>query len=72
VDQLAGLGVGELGVRRPGLLPGLDRVADERVDRLGERGRGLVRRDVEQADPLRYAGPLGLIGLLLPADRADA
>ena len=52
VDQLAGLAVGELRVRGPGLLPRVDRVADERVDRLGERGRGLVGRHVEQTHPL--------------------
>ena len=38
-----------------------------RIDRLGERGRGLAGRHVEQTHPL--AVPLGL---LLPTDRANA
>ena len=55
------------GCAGPGLLPLIDRVADDRIDRLGERGRGLAGRHVEQTDPLA-----GRLGLLLPADRADA
>jgi hypothetical protein len=54
-------------LRRPDVFPRLDRVADCRVDRFGERGAGLVRRDVEQTDATVVLG----VVLVLPADRAD-
>lgn len=46
-------------------LPRVDRLADERIDGLGERGAGFVGRHVEQADAV------GAIGARLPADAPD-
>lgn len=54
VDPLAGGAVGELRLVGAGGLPGVDGLAEDQVDRLGEGGAGLVGRDVEQAD--RVAG----------------
>jgi hypothetical protein len=39
-----------LGLRGAESLPGVEGLAEERVDRLGELGAGLVRGDVERAD----------------------
>jgi len=50
VRPLAGAPVGELRLAGADGLPRLDGLAEDRVDRLGEGGAGLVRRDVEQAD----------------------
>jgi len=50
VNLLAGAVVGELRLGGAGGLPGVEGLAEDRVDGLGERGAGLVRGDVEQAD----------------------
>lgn len=50
LDVLAGAAVGELRLVRADGLPGVDGLAEDRVDRHGEGGAGLVSRDVEQAD----------------------
>ena len=75
VDPLAGLAVEALGLVGPQRLPGLDGLADERVDGLGESGAGLVHRDVEQADRVFGEDVVGVAGdglaVLLPADAAD-
>ncbi|HYA50919.1 MAG TPA: hypothetical protein VEG33_07080, partial [Streptosporangiaceae bacterium] len=47
ICPLAGAPVGQLRLGGTGSLPVLDGLAEDRVDRLGERGAGLVRRDVE-------------------------
>jgi len=50
VCPLAGAPVGERRLAGAGGLPRLDGLAEDWVDRLGERGASLVRWDVEQAD----------------------
>ena len=50
VDLLAGLAVEHGGWVGRTRLPGLDGLAEERVDGFGERGAGLVHGHVEQAD----------------------
>jgi hypothetical protein len=50
VNALAGAAVGELRLGRAQGLPDADGLPEDRVNRLGERGPGLVGRDVEQAD----------------------
>src|SRR5436190_23354905 len=47
---LAGLAVQHGGLGWSDRLPRRDGMAEERIDRLGERGAGLVDRDVEQTD----------------------
>ena len=63
------LSIMDLRLMRRNRLPGVDGLADERVHRLGERGAGLVGRDVEQADGVP-AGRLcsGHAGICLPSD----
>ena len=50
MDPFGGLAVQDGGLGWPDGLPGGDGVPDDRVDRFGERGAGLVHRDVQQAD----------------------
>ena len=57
VDELAGAAVGELRLGGADGLPGVEGLAQDRVDRLGERGAGLVGRHVQQAEPRRGPGP---------------
>jgi hypothetical protein len=75
VDVLAGLAVQHLRLVRPDRLPCLDGLADQGVDGLGERGPGLVRGDVEQADGVPGEHLAGVTGdrcpVVLPADAAD-
>ena len=56
-------------------LPRLDRLADQRVDGLGERGAGLVGGDIQQADGVPGEDFSGVAGdrhtVVLPADAAD-
>ncbi|MFF9624006.1 hypothetical protein [Streptomyces griseosporeus] len=74
VDQLAGAAVGELRLVGAGSLPGVDGLAENRVDRLGEGGAGLVGGDVEQADRVAGQDLLRVAGdrcpVVLPADAA--
>ena len=76
VHPLAGLAVQQLGLRRPHGLPCLDGLAQQRVDRLGERGAGLMGGHVQQAD--RVAGeylagvPADGHPVVLPADASHA
>ena len=76
VHSLAGLVVGHLRLRGPHGLPCLDGLAQQRVDRLGERGAGLVRGDVEQADGVAGEYPGGVAGdghpVVLPSDASHA
>ena len=75
VDVLAGLAVQPRGLGGPQGLPGLDGLADDRVDGLGERGAGLVDGHVEQADGVGGEDLAGVAGdgqpVVLPADAAD-
>jgi hypothetical protein len=70
VCPLAGAPVGELRPAGAGGLPRFDGLAEDRVDRLGERGAGLCARDVEQADRVtgqdlrRVPGDRGAVVLL--------
>ena len=75
VDLLAGLAVKPGGLRGAHRLPGVDGLAEQRVDRLGERGPGLVDRHVEQADGIVGQDVGGVAGdrdaVALPADGPD-
>ncbi len=74
VDELAGATVGEPRLGGAGGLPGIEGLAQDRVDRLGERGAGLVGRHVQQTDRvtgqdlIRVTRDLGAV--VLPADTA--
>lgn len=50
VDSLSGAAVEILRLGGAHRLPDIEGLAKDRVDRLGERGAGLVLRDVEQTD----------------------
>ena len=75
VDPLTGAPVQQPRLGRPGSLPGVEDLAEQRVNRLGERGAGLVRGDVEQADRVARQDLVGVAGdrgsLVLPADAAQ-
>jgi hypothetical protein len=75
VDPLAGAPVQQSRLGWPGGLPGVEGLAEDRIHRLGERGAGLVRGDVEQADCVARQDLVGVAGdrgsLVLPADAAD-
>jgi hypothetical protein len=66
---LTALAVDDLGLRRPDVFPGVDELADDRVDRLGERPGGLVLRHPQQADRERLAGLL--VATLVALDAVD-
>ena len=72
VGLLAGLAVGARGLGWPQCLPRLDRLADDRVDGLGDRGAGLVDGHVEQANGVAGEDVAGVGGdglpVVLPAD----
>ena len=56
-------------------MPGLDGLAQQRIDGFGERGSGLVDGDVEQADGV-VGEDVGRVGahrraVVLPADASD-
>ncbi|WP_331740124.1 hypothetical protein OG613_45415 (plasmid) [Streptomyces sp. NBC_00015] len=74
--MFAGLAVEHLRLLRPQFLPCLDRLAQQRIDGLGERGAGLVGGDVQQADGVSRQYLVGVAGdrgpLVLPADAAHA
>jgi len=76
VSMFAGLAVQHRRLVGSDRLPGLDRLADERVDRFRERRAGLMGRDVEQADRVAGENLGGVAGdrypVMLPADAADA
>ena len=67
VDALAGLAVQPLRLVGPQRLPGLDGLADDRVDGLGERGAGLVHGNVEQADRVLGEDLAGVAGMGRPS-----
>ncbi|UZG60300.1 hypothetical protein [Rhodococcus opacus] len=75
VDSLAGAAVVKLRLGGAHRVPGVEGLAEDRVDRLGERGAGLVRGDIEQADRVTRQDPIGVAGdggvVVLPADAAD-
>ncbi|UKZ03858.1 hypothetical protein BOQ63_007240 (plasmid) [Streptomyces viridifaciens] len=62
VDALAGAAVGELRLIRADGLPGIDGLAEDRVDWFGEGGAGLVGWDVEETDGLAGQDLLGVTG----------
>ena len=68
--------VGERRLGGPGGLPGVDGLAEDRVDRFGERGAGLVGGHVAQTDGITGQDIGGVAGdrsaVVLPADAADA
>jgi hypothetical protein len=76
VHVLAGLAVQHGRLAGPHGLPCLDRLAEQRVDGLGERGAGLMRRHVQQADGVAREHFAGIArdghAVVLPADAADA
>jgi hypothetical protein len=69
---LTRLAVQHLRLIGPDRLPSFYRLAHQWVDRLGERGAGLVRRDVEQADGVLGQHLIGVAGdrhaVVLPPD----
>src|SRR5262252_2551927 len=68
IDHCTGFAVEHLRMRTPHALPSLDRLAQNGVHRLGESGRRLVDRDVEQTD----RGCPSLCSIVsLPTDAAD-
>jgi hypothetical protein len=74
VYALAGAAVGELWLIRADGLPGIDGLAEDRVDRLGEGGAGFVGRDVEETHSVAGQDLLGVTGdrgaVVLPTDAA--
>jgi len=73
VHAFSGLAVQYRGLPGTDGLPGFDRLAEQGVDGLGERGARLV--DVQQADRLADPGLVGVSGdghaVVLPSDAAD-
>jgi hypothetical protein len=63
---LPGLAFDQVGLGRPDEFPGVDELADYRVDRLVERPGSLVLRDVQQTDGEGITG--GVVGALVPGD----
>jgi hypothetical protein len=76
VDAFVGAPVGERRLSGADGLPGVDGLAEDRVDGLGEGGAGLVGGHVEQADGVAGQDVRGVSGdwgaVVLPADAADA
>lgn len=74
VDSLACAAVEKLRLGGAHRLPDAPGLAEDRVDRLGERGAGLVRRNVAQADRITRQDLVGVAGeglvVVLPADAA--
>ena len=75
VDSLACAAVEKLRLGGAHRLPDVGSLAENRVDRLGERGAGLVRRNIEQADRITHQDLIGVAGegfvVVLPANAAD-
>jgi hypothetical protein len=75
VDSLACAAVEKLRLGGAHRLPDVEGLAEDRVDRLGERGAGLVRRNIEQADRITHQDLIGVTGegfvVVLPANAAD-
>lgn len=64
--SLSGLAIGDVRLGRANVLPGIDELTDDGVDRLGECRRRLVRRNVQQTDAVGLA--VVWVGGLVPAD----
>lgn len=75
VDALTGLAIDHRWLRRACDLPGLDRLAEQWVDRFGERDAGLVHGHVEQANGVLGEHVAGVGGdrgaVVLPTHATD-